>query len=549
MNVAGPTTFGNAATFGSASFMLSNIPTMTNLTNILYYDTSSKAVSYGSVPSLTDTFLYGIPKTTTASLRTSTQQLATTEFVTNSINTTVVVSPNVNMTTFNNSGGPYTYNVPSGCLSLWIRLQGAGGGGGSTSISGGNGNSSTLSTTTGTSILNASGGFGGGVYNGGGGGVSTGGNIVNMTGNSGSQGSYTSNTSGWEIGGNGGSSTFGIGGAGGATMGGSGTRGLSGSGGGGCAGTAPNSSAGGGGAGGYCEMMINDLSGSYIINIGAGGSGGTNGGLGGDGKCVIFAYVNGYQPFIGSTLRGSLIDICGDVVNISGGAVNVTGPTNFNSKTTINGNSVLYSPLTINAANGNYLTSNYNSTSNSFQITSGITGTDYTLYSGVDKTNGCGYIQSKSMGGVSSSLYLNPQGGTVYSNTLSVTGTIYASGTITQQSDINAKKDIETIVDALDKVKRMRGVYYTMRDTNKRSLGLIAQETQQVIPEVVTCDPSGNNIGISYGNIVGLLVEAIKQSDGEIDLLKSQNNLLLLKNTNLEERLSVLEKLLLPKMV
>ena len=73
-------------------------------------------------------------------------------------------------------------------------------------------------------------------------------------------------------------------------------KGKSGAGGGGGAGNAPTNSAGGGGSGGYAESMIRSPTGTYTINIGAGGAAGTGtttGGVGGDGMCVIFAYTNG----------------------------------------------------------------------------------------------------------------------------------------------------------------------------------------------------------------------------------------------------------------
>ena len=113
---------------------------------------------------------------------------------------------------------------------------------------------------------------------------------------------------------------------------------------------------------------------------------------------------------------------------------------------------------------------------------------------------------------------------TIPNYALDVSGTIFASADVFAMSDIRSKKDIVQISDALDKVKQMRGCYFTMRDTNKRSIGLIAQETQQIIPEAVSItDSEDKYLGISYGNIVGLLVEAIKDSDIEVNQLKMQN--------------------------
>jgi len=135
---------------------------------------------------------------------------------------------------------------------------------------------------------------------------------------------------------------------------------------------------------------------------------------------------------------------------------------------------------------------------------------------------------------------------------LDVSGTIFASADVFAMSDIRSKKDIVQISDALDKVKQMRGCYFTMRDTNKRSIGLIAQEAQKIIPEVVSITESEDKyLGISYGNIVGLLVEAIKDSDIEMNQLKMQNVSLIEKVDSLTTDVSTLKsqvQLLLSKL-
>jgi len=92
------------------------------------------------------------------------------------------------------------------------------------------------------------------------------------------------------------------------------------------------------------------------------------------------------------------------------------------------------------------------------------------------------------------------------------TGTIVASGNITAYSDERLKSDIETIDSALSKVLRMRGVSYTKDD--KKGLGVIAQEVEKVIPEVIE---EGEYKSVAYGNIVGVLIEAIKDLKKELD--------------------------------
>ena len=101
-------------------------------------------------------------------------------------------------------------------------------------------------------------------------------------------------------------------------------------------------------------------------------------------------------------------------------------------------------------------------------------------------------------------------------------GNFTASGDVESNSDERLKENIETITNALDKVAIMRGVYFDMKaKPGVRKVGLIAQEVEKVLPEVVSTDSEGDNIkSVAYANIVGLLVEAIKELKNEVDQLK-----------------------------
>ena len=102
------------------------------------------------------------------------------------------------------------------------------------------------------------------------------------------------------------------------------------------------------------------------------------------------------------------------------------------------------------------------------------------------------------------------------------TMTVY--GTITQHSDIRLKENIITIDSALDKVKKLRGVYYNRKDISLgKQIGLIAQEVEDVVPEVVkTIDDDFKTKSIAYAQLNALLVEAIKEQQTIIDDLKSR---------------------------
>ncbi len=91
---------------------------------------------------------------------------------------------------------------------------------------------------------------------------------------------------------------------------------------------------------------------------------------------------------------------------------------------------------------------------------------------------------------------------------LYVHGDILATGDVTASSDRRLKTDIKRIENALDKVCSLGGYTYVMN--NKPSSGLIAQEVLEVLPEVVHGSEE-TNYSLAYGNIVGLLVEAIKE--------------------------------------
>jgi hypothetical protein len=102
---------------------------------------------------------------------------------------------------------------------------------------------------------------------------------------------------------------------------------------------------------------------------------------------------------------------------------------------------------------------------------------------------------------------------------------IYASHDVAAYSDSRVKGDVKTIPDALDKVNKLRGVTFVRTDegsSNKRMMGVIAQEVKDIIPEVVTARESDGHYSVSYGNMVGLLIESIKELTAEVESLKNK---------------------------
>jgi hypothetical protein len=88
-------------------------------------------------------------------------------------------------------------------------------------------------------------------------------------------------------------------------------------------------------------------------------------------------------------------------------------------------------------------------------------------------------------------------------------------------SDANKKTNIKTVDNGLDLVNSLRGVTFNWKDNGKASIGVIAQELEQVVPELVTTSPTGEK-SVSYNGIIGLLIEAVKSQQKEIEDLKLQ---------------------------
>lgn len=102
-----------------------------------------------------------------------------------------------------------------------------------------------------------------------------------------------------------------------------------------------------------------------------------------------------------------------------------------------------------------------------------------------------------------------------------LSGTFTATGDLIAYSDARVKENVETIPNALEKVSALRGVNFNKIGEEKRSTGVIAQEVAEVFPEVVHETEEGM-LAVAYGNITGLLIEAIKEQQKQIEELKAR---------------------------
>jgi hypothetical protein len=114
--------------------------------------------------------------------------------------------------------------------------------------------------------------------------------------------------------------------------------------------------------------------------------------------------------------------------------------------------------------------------------------------------------------------------GTAYENFIA--NNINANGIFTEASSIRYKEDIKDLTYSLDDILKLRGVTYKKKGTSHIEIGVIAEEVNDVIPEIVTKNQDGTVESVSYGRLSAIFIEAFKQQQEQIELLKKEINLL-----------------------
>ena len=104
------------------------------------------------------------------------------------------------------------------------------------------------------------------------------------------------------------------------------------------------------------------------------------------------------------------------------------------------------------------------------------------------------------------------------------TANMTVNGTITQLSDIRNKENIVEISDCISKVQAMRGVYYNRTDfnTDVTKVGVIAQEVEDVLPELIIESPEDGLKSVAYSELTAVLINAIKEQQEIIEDLKTR---------------------------
>ena len=122
-------------------------------------------------------------------------------------------------------------------------------------------------------------------------------------------------------------------------------------------------------------------------------------------------------------------------------------------------------------------------------------------------------------------LFTATTSGTITASGISTSKLTYnpSSGEVTavdfnSTSDFNLKTNIQTVENSLEIVNNLRGVSFEWKENGKKSYGVIAQELEEVLPELV----KGNDPKtVSYSGIIGVLIEAVKELKKEVEELKN----------------------------
>jgi hypothetical protein len=211
----------------------------------------------------------------------------------------------------------------------------------------------------------------------------------------------------------------------------------------------------------------------------------------------------------GVTTLTTLNSTSGDITNLTGTNINVSG---IITASAFFGNGSGLTGVGIGST-GSINTSGIITASAFFGDGSGLTGAGSTVFN--DTTTNQEFFP----------LFTDITTGTITASGISTSKLTYnpSSGEVTavdfnSTSDFNLKTNIQTVDNALDIVDNLRGVSFEWKENGKKSYGVIAQELEEVLPELVKGDDPKT---VSYSGIIGVLIEAVKELSEEVRELKS----------------------------
>lgn len=235
------------------------------------------------------------------------------------------------------------------------------------------------------------------------------------------------------------------------------------------------------------------------LNVGAGQLNVTGGNVSMSGGLTV----GGAQTFTGNTTHSGTVYVA-STTTLNGAAtlnsnLSVAGTLAVTGVQTFSGASTHNSTVTVNYGAAGALNINTSNNVNGLRFYNGGTIT--------------GQIGANS----TYPLYVTNSASTamVYCDT---SGNFTAAANITAYSDERLKEDVRTIDKATDYIRRMRGVWYRRIDDGSAGTGVIAQEVEKVIPELV--HHNDGTLSVAYGNFAGVFIETLKELDARLSKLE-----------------------------
>ena len=172
------------------------------------------------------------------------------------------------------------------------------------------------------------------------------------------------------------------------------------------------------------------------------------------------------------------------------------------------------SGATINGSNGNVVFAGSITASSFSGDGSGLTGAGSTVADDTS-TNSTFYP-----------VFTETTSGTITASKVSTTKLTFnpSTGTLTatdlnSSSDISLKENVQTVENAVETVNSLRGVKFDWKEDGRTSYGVIAQELEEVLPELVS---SGDLKTVNYNGLIGVLIQAVKELSAEVEDLKNK---------------------------
>lgn len=218
----------------------------------------------------------------------------------------------------------------------------------------------------------------------------------------------------------------------------------------------------------------------------------------------------------------------GDIVINGGGATSVSKDGNTITITSTDTDTNTDTITKVGTADNNYTTGNIKiagagattvaKSGNTITITSTDTNTDTNYYPSSMSFNTANGVITLNRNALSA-LTVGIDGRYYKSGDNATFNDVYAYNFL-YRSDANLKENISTIEQPLEKIEQLRGVDYNWKESGKKAIGLVAQEVEQVLPELVEESDEGKTVG--YGQIVALLIEGMKELKQENKELRAQ---------------------------